>query len=113
MSVRRLPHVYPEGRWLFITWNLRGALRSSQFPPPNRALSGENFIAMDRALDTARVGPMFPRQDAIASLVAGSLHHGVELGHYDLASFVIMANHVHALLLPKVDVSQLMKSLKG
>jgi REP element-mobilizing transposase RayT len=32
---------------------------------------------------------------------------------YELASFVIMANHVHALLLPKVDGSKLMKSLKG
>ena len=37
----------------------------------------------------------------------------MELGHYELASFVIMANHVHALLLPKVEVSKLMKSLKG
>jgi REP-associated tyrosine transposase len=113
MSVRRLPHLYPEDRWLFITWNLRGALRPSQFPPPNKALSGETFAAMDRALDTARAGPMFLRQDAIASLVASSLHHGMELGHYELASFVIMANHVHALLLPKVEVSKLMKSLKG
>jgi len=56
---------------------------------------------------------MFLRQDAVASLVANSLHRGAELGHYDLGSFVIMANHVHALLLPKVPASQLMKSLKG
>jgi putative DNA methylase len=68
---------------------------------------------MDRILDKARAGPMFLRQDAIASLVESSLHRGVELGHYELASFVIMANHVHALLLPRVDVSKLMKSLKG
>ena len=80
MSVRRLPHIYPEDRWLFITWNLRGALRPAQFPPPNKALSGELFVIMDRALDTARAGPMFLRQDAIATLVAGSLHRGVELG---------------------------------
>ncbi len=79
-----------------MTWNLRGVLRPSQFPPPNKALSGEIFAAMDRTLDTARVGPMFLRQDAIASLVANSLHHGEELGHYELASFVVMANHVHA-----------------
>jgi REP element-mobilizing transposase RayT len=113
MSVRRLPHLYPENRWLFITWSLRGALRPAQFPPPNRALSGELFLVLDRALDIARAGPMFLRQDAIASIIARSLHRGVELGHYELGSFAIMANHVHVLLLPKVDVSTLMKSLKG
>jgi putative transposase len=68
---------------------------------------------MDRALDTARSGPMFLRQNEIASLVAASLDRGEELNHYQLASFVIMANHVHALLLPKVQASHLMKSLKG
>ena len=112
-SVRRLPHIYPEGRWLFLTWHLHGALRTSQIPPPSKALSGEAFVLMDRQLDTARSGPMFLRQDTIASLVAASLHRGVKLGHYDLAAYIIMANHVHALLLPKVSVSQLMKSLKG
>jgi REP element-mobilizing transposase RayT len=112
-SVRRLPHVYPEDRWLFLTWHLHGALRTSQIPPPSKASSGEAFLLVDRQLDGARSGPMFLRQDAIASLVAKSLHQGVELGHYELGSWVIMANHVHVLLLPKVPASQLMKSLKG
>jgi REP element-mobilizing transposase RayT len=56
---------------------------------------------------------MFLRQDAIANLVVESLHRGAELGHYELASFVVMANHVHVLLLPKAPPSRLMKSLKG
>jgi REP element-mobilizing transposase RayT len=68
---------------------------------------------MDRELDTGRAGPLFLKRDAIANVVAVSLYRGVELGHYELASFVIMANHVLVLLLPKVDVSRLMKSLKG
>src|ERR1017187_10076115 len=25
-SLRRLPHVYPEGAWLFVTWHLHGSL---------------------------------------------------------------------------------------
>jgi len=25
-SRRRLPHFYPPGRWLFLTWHLRGSL---------------------------------------------------------------------------------------
>lgn len=56
----------------------------------------------------ASTGPLFLRQEPIASLVARSLHKGEELDHYELGAFVIMANHVHALLLPKVDVSRLM-----
>jgi putative transposase len=111
--MRRLPHHYPQDRWLFVTWHLRGALRSAQFPPPDKALAGEAFVLMDRALDWARTDPMFLREDAIAGLVFNSLHHGEELGHYELGPFVIMANHVHALLLPKIDVSKLLGSLKG
>ena len=113
ISVRRLPHRYPQGRWLFLTWSLHGVLRSSQYPPPDKASAGQAFVWMDRQLDIARTGPMFLRQDPIADLVVASLHRGAEFGHYELASFVVMANHVHVLLLPKVAVSRLMKSLKG
>ncbi len=112
MPVRRLPHYYPQDHWLFITWSLHGALRPAQLPP-HKELSGEAFVRMDRALDTASTGPMYLRQEPIANLVATSLHHGEELEHYALASWVIMANHVHALLLPKVEAGKLMKSLKG
>jgi len=56
---------------------------------------------------------MFLRQDAIANLVVESLHRGAALGHFELGAFVVMANHVHVLLLPKVPPSQLLKALKG
>lgn len=46
-------------------------------------------------------------------MVLDSLYKGAELGHYELGSFVVMANHVHVLLLPKVPPSRLLKSLKG
>ena len=112
-SVRRLPHLYPQGRWLFLTWHLHGSIRPYHFPPPGKTSAGRIFVWLDRQLDTARTGPMFLRQDAIANVVVESLHRGEELGHYDLASFVVMANHVHVLLLPKVSPSQLLKALKG
>ncbi len=112
-STRRLPHIYPEGRWIFLTWHLHGALRSAHVQPPGKVLSGEAFVLMDRKLDRADTGPMFLRQDPVAELVQNCLFWGREVGNYDLASFVIMPNHVHALLLPKVSVSVLMKSLKG
>jgi REP element-mobilizing transposase RayT len=112
-SVRRLPHLYPQDRWLFLTWSLPGAVRPYHFPPLHKASAGEAFVWLDHQLDMARAGPMFLRQEAIARLVVESLHRGAELGHYDLASFVVMANHVHVLLLPKAPPSRLMKSLKG
>ena len=112
-SVRRLPHLYPQGRWLFLTWHLHGSIRPYHFPPPGKTSAGRIFVWLDRQLDTARTGPMFLRQDAIANVVVESLHRGEELGHYDLASFVVMANHVHVLLLPKAPPSRFLKSLKG
>ena len=113
ISVRRLPHIYPQNRWLFLTWGLHGVVQPRQFRPPHKVSAGQAFAWLDRQLETARDGPMFLRQDAIASLVVESLHRGAELGHYELASFVVMANHVHVLLLPKVPPSRLLKALKG
>jgi REP element-mobilizing transposase RayT len=34
------------------------------------------------------------------------------LGHYQIHAYVVMANHVHLLITPSVEVSQLMQSLK-
>jgi putative transposase len=68
---------------------------------------------MDRYLDRAISGPMFPRQPAIAELIIESLFKGVELGHYQLGAFVVMSNHVHVLLLPLASPSKLLKALKG
>jgi len=38
---------------------------------------------------------------------------GVSLGHYELRAWVLMANHVHVLLLPLISPSRLMQSIKG
>jgi putative transposase len=112
-SSRRLPHIYTEGRWLFLTWHLYGVLRPSEVAPPGKATSGEAFVLMDRRLDNATTGPRFLLKEEIADLVVSSLIYGAAVGNYDLGPFVIMSNHVHVLLLPKVPVSRLMKSLKG
>jgi putative transposase len=112
-SRRRLPHVYPPGQWLFLTWHLHGSLPSSRFPPPHKASAGEAFVWIDRQLDLARDGPMFLRDEAMASLVVGSLFKGMQLGHYQLGPFAVMANHVHVLLMPRIDPSVALKALKG
>jgi hypothetical protein len=110
---RHLPHVYPQDRWLFVTWHLHGSLPPAQYPPPHKCSAGQAFVWIDRRLDTARSGPLFLRQDPIARLVVASLERGVELGHYQLGPFFVMANHVHVLLLPLTLPSHLLKSLKG
>jgi REP element-mobilizing transposase RayT len=68
---------------------------------------------MDRYLDTTRNGPMYLGQDAIARIVMDSLYKGEQLGHYELHAWVILSNHVHVLLTPRVDPSRLIASLKG
>lgn len=68
---------------------------------------------MDRYLDSTRNGPMYLAQEPIAQVVMASLRRGELLGHYDLAAFAILSNHVHVLQLPKISPSRLLRSLKG
>jgi type I restriction enzyme R subunit/putative DNA methylase len=56
---------------------------------------------------------MYLRQPEIARLVVDSIHTGVDLGHYELGAYVVMANHVHLLIRPAVAPDRLLKSLKG
>ena len=110
---RRLPHQHPQGKWLFLTWHLHGSLPHAMYPPPGHRNSGKAFVWMDRYLDTAPDGPLYLRNEQIARAVVASLRRGVDLGHYQLRAWVLMANHVHVLLLPLVSPSRLLQSLKG
>jgi len=56
---------------------------------------------------------MFLKQPGIAQLVVVSIHKGEELRHYSLTAYVVMANHVHLLIGPKIAPDRLLKSLKG
>ena len=68
---------------------------------------------MDRLLDNARTGPLYLRLPEIAKMIVDAIHYRDQyLGHYHLHSYVIMANHVHLLITPRLEVSKLMQSLK-
>jgi putative transposase len=110
---RRLPHLYPEGAALFVTWHLHGSVPHSLRPPPGPISSGEAVVWLYRRLDTMRAGPMYLRQPEIAQVVIASIYKGVELGHYELGAYVVMANHVHLLIQPQIPPQRLLKSLKG
>jgi len=69
---------------------------------------------MDRILDRAATGPLFLRRREIASLVVTSLRDGDrQLHRYELHAFVVMPNHVHVLVTPKVVARQWLGPLKG
>jgi len=101
------------GQPQFITFRLTGSLPLGRRFPDSNLTSGEAFVANDCLLDAARSGPTFLRQDAISELVEASILYGVEARHYDLHAWVIMPNHVHLLLTPRIDMSQLLCSVKA
>jgi putative transposase len=110
---RRLPHLDIIGQPVFVTFRLQDSLPAHRPFPNSDLTSGEAFVTMDRLLDHARKSPTFLRQPAIAQLVLASTEHGTEIGHYEMHSWVIMPNHVHLLLTPKVSTSRLLRSLKA
>src|ERR1700749_2707272 len=67
-SRRRLPHIFFEDTWLFLTWCLHRSLPPSHFPPARKVTDGEAFAWIDRYLDVARMGPTFLKQEAIAAI---------------------------------------------
>jgi putative transposase len=112
-SRRRLPHEYPEGASLFLTWHLHGAVPPSRFPPPGKLSAGKAFVYIDRYLDTTVHGPLYLKAPEIARIAVQSIQTGQALGHYDLHAWVVMPNHIHLLIDPLIHPSRLMRSLKG
>ena len=112
-SIRRLPHVYPDGAWLFVTWHLHGSLPQARYPPADKLSAGKAFVWMDRYLDTTRLGPMFLKHLEVADLIVETFGCGCEKGMYDLRAFVVMANHVHVLIRPRQQASRVLQWLKG
>src|ERR1039457_7158811 len=98
LTRRRLPHLYLGNTPLSLTWHLYGSLPHKLYPPPGKQNSGQAFVWMDRYLDSARTGPVFLRQEAIARLLVESIRYNAEqLRYFDLQAFAIMPNHVHLL----------------
>jgi putative DNA methylase len=112
---RRLPHWDTIDQPLFVTFRLHGSLPAHRvFPPNNLALSGKAFVAMDRLLDRNASGPLHLRRPEIAACVIEALQDGQrKFQRYQLHAFVVMPNHVHLLVTPKVEASSWLGPLKG
>jgi REP element-mobilizing transposase RayT len=75
--------------------------------------SGLAFATLDRLLDDGS-GPLYLGDPLLADMVVEAvLYNARVLGHYQLHAFVVMPNHVHVLLSPRVALPKLTKSLKG
>ena len=110
---RRLPHYHPDDAYLFLTWRLFGSL-PAKADTVLYATPGHAFAAQDRALDRCTSAPLWLKDPRIADLVSHTVVLGdYERHFYDLLAWVVMANHVHLLILPHVPVPVLMRWLKG
>jgi putative DNA methylase len=109
---RRLPPYHAVGQATFVTWRLYGSLPAHR-PFPTGITPGQAFLALDRLLDHASTGSLFLLRPAIANLVAEAiLYREQPLAHYQLHAWVVMPNHVHLLITPRIPVSKLLQSLK-
>jgi putative transposase len=118
---RNLPHWQPPGAAIFLTWQLEGSLprAARERLAATRALlereaartdedadqrktrhSKKLFAALDQILDKAESGPLWLKQERIAAIVESALLQRYR-DLYTLWAYVVMANHVHALLQPK------------
>jgi putative transposase len=120
---RNLPHWQPETVPIFQTWRLFGSLPPSPKstarigcatdPLPDIS-SGRKFKQMDSILDRATSGPFWLRDPTVARSVMDAMHFGAEkLNFYSFHAFVIMPNHVHLLITPKVPMPRITNGLKG
>jgi putative transposase len=111
---RTLPHCYPPGATLFLTWRLFGPLSRLQLPGRSAPNPGKAFAEADRLLHTAADGPLWLKDDRIAALVAEALERGErEYRLYERLAWVIMPNHVHVVMLPFRPLPQVMRWIKG
>jgi putative transposase len=109
---RRLPHFHPEGEYLFVTWRLHGIL---PIAPPDVMYStpGHAFVAADRALAQG-CGASWLTDTRVARSVVRAICDGErERRYYELEAWVVMPNHVHLLILPRVRVAKITHWIKG
>jgi putative transposase len=75
--------------------------------------AGEKFRNIDRLHDRATSGPLWLRDPRIAACVCEEIEAAARESLYVLHEYVVMPNHVHMLVFPKLELSQAMKHLKG
>jgi putative transposase len=69
---------------------------------------------VDKDLDRTLTGPHWLKKPEIAERVVELMVEGdAQLGYFSLCAFVVMPNHIHILLTPKLELRRIMNGLKG
>ncbi len=135
---RHLPHWIPDKACLFVTWRLWGSLPAatvewlkreqgleerrvaqhandrSKDDDAIRRAAAQRFAKLDGILDKASTGPLWLQRPELARLAVETLLYAErELRLHRLHAYVVMANHVHALLEPRASLARIMKTVKG
>jgi putative DNA methylase len=69
---------------------------------------------MDTVLDKSSTGPLWLKQSRVARSVVDAIRNGDSvLGYFGLHAFVVMPNHVHLLITPRLPLPRIMNGIKG
>jgi putative transposase len=115
---RHLPHWHPEATSIFLTWRLYGSLpssfRTAKNGCPTKYSAGKRFKLLDSVLDKSSTGPLWLKDPRIAALIIETIRRGEsDLRYFALHAFVIMPNHVHLLITPKISIPRITNGIKG
>jgi REP element-mobilizing transposase RayT len=106
---RRLPHWIPENAIVFLTWRLAGST-----PPPVPEILNRQNNEYEKRYSRSGSGPLWLQEERIATMLVNALHYGEATRQfYRLYAWVIMPNHVHVILEPRIELPSLMRWLKG
>ena len=109
---RRLPHWNRNNAEYFVTWRLAGSLPTCVMAD-RFTCDGNKFVRADRLLDACPTGPYWLRRNDIAGAVRDILLRGERDGEYQLGSWVLMPNHVHIIVLPRLELSPVIAAVKA
>jgi putative transposase len=114
---RQLPHWRQDGATYFVTFRLADSLPKSKrdelaaiksdwelhHPPPRsrqalEQFARDQFVRVENFLDQG-YGQCVLKNSELSELIASSMHH-FEGDRYELGCYVVMPNHVHAVVRP-------------
>jgi len=111
---RRLEHSSRVGAAYFVTWRIDGSLPTAVVTDLWTS-DGPKFVEFDRLLDAVPAGPRWLERPDIAPIVVDALRKGERESRHELGAWVLMPNHVHAVLRPlnDHDLASTMRAIKG
>ncbi len=108
----RLPHWQKQGAAYFVTWRLHGSLPLA-VTADRWTTEGAKFVRADRLLDASATGLRRLKQPAIAASIVRILLQGRGSGEYELGAWVLMPNHLHVILRPRLDLPKVISGIKA